>query len=233
MTRGLQKDFMFVGSLFNGWFVGQLVMNALFVHVPFLIALVAGDVFAGEATGGTFRMLLTRPPSRTRIFGVKTASTVIYVVSLVVFLGAFTLGLGMIWFGTGSMISFGEEGITIFASGDVWWRFLGAYMLGAWGMCVVAALALLLSTLVENAIGPIIGTVAITILFLILGNLPFDFFEKLRPYFYTTYFNVWMQMFTDPVDWARVARESAYLAGYFALFTGSAWLVFLRKDVLS
>lgn len=233
MTRGLQKDFVFVGSLFNGWFVGHLVMNTLFVQIPFLIALVAGDVFAGEATGGTFRILLTRPPSRTRIFTVKAASTVIYVVSLVAFLGLFTLTLGTLWFGSGSLISFGEAGVVIFAEGDIFWRFVLAYLLGAWGMCTVAALAMLLSSLVENAVGPIIGTIAIVILFLILGNLPFEFFEHLRPWFFTTYFSVWSQAFADPVDWGRIARESFYLAIYFTTLTGITWILFRRKDILS
>ena len=60
-----------IRSYYDGWFVSNMVMNALFVHVPFLILLVAGDIFAGEATSGTYRILLTRPPSRTRIFSVK------------------------------------------------------------------------------------------------------------------------------------------------------------------
>ncbi len=233
MTRGLQKDFVFVGSLFNGWFVGHLVMNTLFVQIPFLIALVAGDVFAGEATGGTFRILLTRPPSRSRIFLVKALSTVIYVVSLVAFLGFFTLTLGAFWFGGGSLLSYGEAGVTIFAEGDILWRFILAYALGAWGMCTVAALAMLLSSLVENAVGPIIGTLAIVILFLVLGNLPFAFFENLRPWFFTTYFSVWMQAFGDPVDWSRIAKEIFYLGLYFFGLTGITWTFFRRKDILS
>jgi ABC-2 type transport system permease protein len=233
MTRGLQKDFLFVGSLFNGWFVSNMVINALFVHVPFLIVLVAGDIFAGEATGGTFRLLLTRPPSRTRIFAVKTASTMLYTLSLVVFLALFSIGLALLLFGTGDLITFGEAGVAILPAGDVWWRFAAAYLLAGWAMCTVAALALLFSTLVENAIGPIVGSMAIIILFLILSNLPFDFFERLRPYLFTTYMNVWQQAFGDPVDWSRIAGDCARLGIFFALFVAAAWFIFRRKDILS
>ncbi|MDL1891703.1 hypothetical protein FBQ87_02285, partial [Sphingobacteriales bacterium CHB3] len=47
MTRDLSQDFIFVGNLFNGYFVTYFIMNSLWVHVPFLIALVAGDQLAG------------------------------------------------------------------------------------------------------------------------------------------------------------------------------------------
>ena len=233
MMRGMQKDFLLVGSLFNGWFVSFMIMNTLFVQVPFLIVLTAGDVFAGEATGGTFRILLTRPPSRSRIFAVKAISTILYTLSLVLFLGALSIGLGVLIFGTGDLISFTDAGIAIFGASDVPWRFLLAYLGAAWAMCVVASLAMLFSSFVENAIGPIIGSMAVVILFLILGNLPFDFFIAMRPYLFTTYMDLWRKMFADPVEWTVVAQEAAYLGIFFTLFTGGAWAVFTRKDVLS
>ncbi|MBI5645756.1 MAG: ABC transporter permease [Ignavibacteriae bacterium] len=233
MTRGLQKDFLFVGSLFNGWFVANLMMNTLFVHIPFLIVLVAGDILAGEATGGTLRILLTRPPGRTRLFVVKTASTVIYTLSLVFFLGGFSIVLGLLLFGSGDLLWFSQEGIAIYPAAGVVWRFILAYVLAAWAMCSVAALALLFSSFVENAIGPIVGSMAVVILFLILGNLPFEFFEGLRPYLFTTYMDVWERAFGDPIEWDVIARKTAMLGIFFALFTGAAWAIFRRKDVLS
>jgi len=233
MTRGLQNDFLFVGSLFNGWFVSYLVMNSLFVHIPFLIVLVAGDIFAGEATGGTFRMILTRPPSRSRIFLVKSLGAGVYTVSLVIFLAMFSVGLGLLLFGGGDLISFTEEGISIFAQSEAWWRFILAYGLASWAMCAVAALSMLFSSFVENAIGPIVGSMAVVILFLILGNLPYEFFENIRPYLFTTYLDVWRQAFNDPIDWSRISSESLALAANVVVFIGSAWIIFRKKDILS
>ena len=71
MTRTLAPDFLLVGNLFNAYFVTLFIMNGLWVHIPFLISLVAGDQLAGEASGGTFRLLLTRPPSRSHILFCK------------------------------------------------------------------------------------------------------------------------------------------------------------------
>lgn len=232
MTRGLQNDFLFVGTLFNGWFVAHLVMNALMIHVPFLIVLVSGDIFAGEATGGTFRMILTRPPSRTRIFLVKLKSTMIYTYSLVFFLALVSIGLGLILFGSGDLLAL-YDGITILPGNELWWRFILAYLLAGWSMCIVASLGLLFSTIVENAIGPIVGAMAVVILFFILGNLPFEFFESIKPFLFTTYMDVWRQAFTEPVDWQSIVRSCFYLALFFVVFIVSSWVIFTRKDVLS
>ena len=233
MSGGLQQNFLFVGSLFNGWFVANMVMNALFVHVPFLILLVAGDVFAGEATSGTYRILMTRPPSRTRLFLVKTLGSSIYAASLVLFLGALSIGLGLVMFGHGDLFTFREDGIAIIAGGELWWRFLLSYLLAAWAMCVVAALGTLFSTFVENAIGPIVGSFAVIILFLIVGNLPYEFFEPVKPFLFTSYTDVWRSAFADPLDVAAITRQVAALGGFLLLFLSIAWVIFRRKDILS
>ena len=91
MTRGLGEDFLIVGNLFNAYFITYFIMNSLWIHVPFLISLVAGDQLAGEATGGTFRLMLIHPPSRTRILAAKYTTTLVYTLSLVVFLGLLAL----------------------------------------------------------------------------------------------------------------------------------------------
>jgi ABC-2 type transport system permease protein len=233
MSGGLQQNFLFVGSLFNGWFVSNMVMNALFVHVPFLILLVAGDLFAGEATSGTYRILLTRPPSRTRIFAVKTMSSVIYTYSLVFFLGGFSIALGLLLFGHGDMFTIREDGMAIIARNQLWWRFLVSYALAGWAMCVVAALGMLFSSFVENAVGPIVGSFAVIILFLIIGNLPFEFFETIRPYLFTNYTDVWRRAFTDPIDFAGIGKDVLALGGFLVLFLATTWIIFVRKDILS
>ena len=67
MMKIFQKDFLISGNVLNGWFITGFIMNSLHIHIPFLITLVAGDMVSGEATLGTVRLLLIRPPSRSRI----------------------------------------------------------------------------------------------------------------------------------------------------------------------
>jgi len=46
MTRYLQQSFVFVGNLLNGYLISYIILNSLVIHIPFLIALVAGDLLA-------------------------------------------------------------------------------------------------------------------------------------------------------------------------------------------
>ena len=176
----LEQNFFMIGNLLNGYFVSHLAMFFLMVHIPFLIALVAGDQVAGEATSGTLRMILIRPPSRKKILFAKAAISLIYTTLLVLFLALLSLGLGISMFGTGDLLVM-EKGLLILSKQQALYRFLFAYALAILAMGVVASLAFLLSVLVENAIGPIIGTMAIVVVFVIISETPISLFEKLRP----------------------------------------------------
>ncbi|MDZ7776879.1 MAG: ABC transporter permease subunit [Bacteroidales bacterium] len=67
----------------------------MFIHIPFLVALVTGDLLAGEANAGTFRLLLIRPVSRTQLLTAKFLAGWIYMLSLMVFMFAFSIGFGV------------------------------------------------------------------------------------------------------------------------------------------
>ena len=230
---GLQRDFFVVGNLFNGWFITHLIMNSLWIHVPFLISLVAGDILAGEATAGTFRILLIRPTSRTRVFLAKYAATLFYTWTLVFFLGILSVSLGLILFGSGELMIIDTKGILILPESETWWRFLIAFILATLAMSTVASLAILFSSLVENAIGPIIGTMAVIIGFFVIGNLQISFFQTLRPYLFTSYLDIWTKAFGDPISRGDVLRSSLALCGFSIGFSACAWGVFTRKDIVS
>ncbi len=228
----LENNFYIMGNLLNGFFVSQLVMYSLMVHIPFFIALVAGDQVAGEATSGTLRMVLIRPPSRLKLITAKAAISLVYTVMLVLCLAVLSLGLGIIIFGTGDLLV-RAEGLLILSKEQALCRFLVAYPLAMLAMGVVAALALLLSVLVENAIGPIIGTMAIVVISVIISETPISLFEKIRPFLFTTYTKVWEMAFLDPVPLYDIVLSIMYLLLYMLIFFGAAFIIFQRRDILS
>lgn len=232
MTRGLSQDFLFLGNLFNGYFVTYFIMNSMWIHVPFLITLVAGDILAGEATAGTFRILLTRPPSRTRIFLVKYVAILAYTTILVVFLAVLSLGLGLLWFGKGDLLVPGRD-IIILPAADVPSHLALAYGLSILSMWCVASLAVAFSSFVENAIGPIVGSMAVIIVFLIVGNIPIEMFETIKPYLFTTHFSLWTRAVEDTIPWDDILHSAAVLVVYTLGFAAVSWTVFTRKDILS
>lgn len=232
MTRELAADFLFIGNLFNAYFVTYFIMNSLWLHIPFLISLAAGDMLAGEATGGTFRLLLTRPPSRTRILFAKYITALTYTAALVVFLGILSIGLGLALFGTGDLLVPGR-GIVVIAKAEAPWRLAAAFGLSVWSMWCVTSLAFMFSSLVENALGPVIGSMAVIIVLLIISTIPVSLFTAVRPWLFTTYFSVWQQVMEVPVDRTKIAMSAAVLGAYTLAFLGISWYVFVRKDILS
>jgi len=232
ITRSLEQDFFFVGNLLNGYFITTLIMNSLWVHIPFLISLVAGDQLAGEATAGTFRLILIRPASRSRILLLKYITTLVYATTLVLFLATLSIGLGVYLFGTGDLIV-QSKSLTIIPHAEVLWRMSLGFALAIWSMWCVASLAFLFSSLVENAIGPIIGTMAVIIVFLVVSNMPVEMFKSVRPYLFTSYFTVWQKAMEVPVPWSEILSSVGILAAFSVGFYLVTWYIFVKKDVLS
>jgi ABC-2 type transport system permease protein len=233
MTRNLQQSFVFVGNLLNGYLISYAILNALVVHIPFLITLVAGDLLAGEATAGTYRILVTRPVSRFKIVFSKFLSGLIYTNLLVLFLAIMSLGVGLLIFGVGELIVIKNVNILILSRTDVLWRFIMAYGFATLSMTVVLALTFLFSSLVENAIGPIVSTMAIIIVFVIVSALDIEFFQSIRPYLFTNYMQSWRSFFADPIDVQDILKSAAVLTAHIVVFFGATVYIFNKKDILS
>ncbi|NMB80882.1 MAG: ABC transporter permease subunit [Ignavibacteria bacterium] len=232
MTRGFQDSFIMVGNLFNGYLVANLVLGGLFIHIPFLIVLVGGDLLASEATAGTYRMLLTRPVSRLKVVTAKYCAGLIYVFLLLAWLAFLSLGVSCILFGTGELISFSGR-LIIFSRDDVLWRFAGAYGYSMLSMSTVFALSYFFSSMVENAIGPIVATMAVIIIFIILSALPIDFLKDLSPYFFTSHMIQWSGFFNDPVDYKKITESALVLSGHIVGLYLIKTYLFIKKDILS
>ncbi|MDR3626672.1 MAG: ABC transporter permease subunit [Ignavibacteriaceae bacterium] len=233
MTRELQQSFLFVGNLLNTYFVSYLILNSLTIHIPFLITLVAGDLLAGEATAGTYRLLLTRPVSRMEIVSSKFIAAIIYTFLLILWLAVLSLGLGYILLGTGELMVSRNDTIMVFAQNDILWRFILAYGFAVLSMSVVASIAFLFSALVENAIGPIITTMAIIIIFIIISAINVDIFQNIRPYLFTSYMGTWSMFFDKPLDTYEITKATLIMIGHIAGLFGLASYIFYKKDILT
>jgi ABC-2 type transport system permease protein len=233
MTRNLQQSFIFVGNLLNGYLITYLILGSLYIHIPFLITLVAGDLMAGEATAGTYRLLITRPVSRFKLVTSKFAAGLLYTLSLIFWLALISLGLGILIFGFGELIVIKSSQIIIFAKDDVFWRFLLAFSFAFLSMSVVASLAFLFSSLVENAIGPIISTMAVIITFIVISAIEINIFQDVKPYLFTTYMSTWRLFFDDTINYSEIIKSCLILSGHILVFFGTAAIIFKRKDILS
>jgi ABC-2 type transport system permease protein len=233
ILQSLQETFQVNGVILNGYFVCFIVLQTLLVHVPLLIALVSGDIVAGEANMGTLRLLLTKPISRAKLMLAKFFATAIYTIMLLTFMAVLALFGSMLIFGTGDMINLKSDMVIILDASDVFWRYMAAFGFAALSMVTVSSLAFLLSVFAENSIGPIISTMAIIIVFTILTTMNIPFFNALKPYLFTNHMLNWKGFFESPVEGKEVLKSAAVLVIHIFLFVSIAIFIFRKKDILT
>jgi ABC-2 type transport system permease protein len=233
LLQGVNTQFDLQGKVLNGYFVTYLILGALLVHVPLLVALVAGDALAGEAASGTLRLVLTKPISRARLVLGKYMATVIYAFALLIWLAIVGLAVSLMLFGAGDLIIAKSYEVVILLKDDIMWRYVCAFGFAALAMMAVAALSVFLSVLAENAIGPIVGTMGIIIVLTIISNLDLPLFNTIKPGLLTTHMLGWKGFFSDPVPYAAIGRSAAVLGIYIVGLVGATIIVFNRKDIQS
>ncbi|MBS1599351.1 MAG: ABC transporter permease [Bacteroidetes bacterium] len=230
----------------NGYFVAFVILNAILIHVPLLVALVAGDSIAGEANMGTLRLVMTKPVSRTGLMLVKYFASVIYTVLLLLWMALLALLLSIFFFGTNDTIIPRNDVIEQIQKADTLWRYIAAFAFASVALSTVAALAFLLSVFAENSIGPIVATMSIVIVLTILSELKIPMYDNtVKPYLFTSHMLGWKGFFYSRIgpdhmvipgsieNLPAILRSLGILLGYIVMFVTTAILVFRKKDILS
>ena len=230
--QNLENDFRLEGKIINTNLMTYILLNSLIIHIPILICLVTGDSIAGEASTGTLRLILQKPYSRTQIYLAKAFSGFIYTISLIIFLALMTYVLGFFLFGSGDLIVL-RRGVTVISSDDVVWRFCLAFCSGALSMLVVASLSMMISSFVNNAIGPIVGTISIIIGLNIIFTLGAPLFKNLIPYIFTSHFIKWQYFFDFQIEIDKLKLSVIVQLAYIIVFNTIGIFHFNRKDILS
>ena len=233
------------GHVMNGYFVCYTILQTLLIHVPLLIALIGGDMIAGEANMGTLRLLISKPISRTTLLFSKFTATTVYTLLLLVWMAILSLTLSMLIFGTSDLVVFQSQIFIQIPEADVFWRYLAAFGFAAIAMTTVAALSFFLSIFAENSIGPIVATMSVVIVFTILTTLGLPLFDRINPYLFTSHMLGWKGFFNVQIGadnnvipgsvqgLSSIFRSAIILIAHIVFFVGGGILVFRKKDVLS
>lgn len=230
----------------NGYWICFAILNLLLIHVPILVALVAGDIVSGEANMGTLRLLVSKPISRTQLILTKFMASVVYVLALLLWMALFALLLSVILFGADDVVVAKSIELHQIEQADVLWRYFAAFGFAALALILVAALSLFLSTLAENSIGPIVATVCVIIVCTLISEMQIPVYNKyLKPYLFTTYMLGWKGFFYIGVDdegqtirgsiqnFPAILKSIGMLTAYIIFFVSASVFVFRKKDILS
>ena len=246
MMSGMNETFEVpTVQIMNGYLVCFIILNLLLIHVPILVALVAGDAIAGEANMGTLRLIASKPISRTKLLMVKFSASSIYTLLLLLWVAVLSLLLSILLFDANDLFVAREYESNIIAANDVLWRYFAAFGFAAIGLICVAALAFMLSVFSDNAIGPIVTTVSVIIIFTILTQMQVPLYDDtIKPWLFTTHMLGWKGFFYvkgiegetvkgSVENLGAVFKSAAILIGYTIIFLGIAIWYFRKKDILS
>lgn len=244
MLQSIER-FNVEGKMLNGYFVCYFILQTLLIHVPLLIALVGGDMIAGEANMGTLRLLISKPISRSTLLISKFLASTIYTLLLLVWMAILSLLISLIVFGPGDLMVFQSQVIIQIPRSDVFWRYLAAFGFAAIAMTTVAALSFFLSLFAENSIGPIVAAMSIVIVCTILTTMDLPLFLSMKPYLFTSHMLGWKGFFDIKAsadgsaelgsiqNLPGIMKSALILILHIIGFVGAAIVIFRKKDILS
>jgi len=233
VTRPFEQSLSFEGNILNGNLIAFVILQMLIIHVPLLVALVTGDLVSGEGAMGTIRLLLTKPISRTSILFSKYLAGCAYTFVILIWLMFMALVVGKMMFGTGDLMVLNSDGLIVLQEQDLGWRFASGFSLAFLSLIMIATLSLTLSCFSENSIGPIVSTMAIIILFTIIGALDVPALQNIQPYLFTNHMVAWRDFFEDPLPTGKILKSVGILLIHIVGLLGIAVYKFNRKDILS
>jgi ABC-2 type transport system permease protein len=233
VTASFEQTLSFNGNILNGNLIGFIILQMLIIHIPLLVALVTGDLISGEAAMGTVRMLASKPISRTNIVLSKFIAGAVYTLVLTLWLGFLALIVAKWIFGTGDLIVLNSDGLVILQEQDIMWRYGLAFMVAFLSLLTISTLSICLSAFADNSIGPIVSTMAIIILFTIIGSLDVSVFDSIKPYLFTTHMASWRSFFEDPIPMSKIIQSVVILLAHNIILVGIAIVKFNKKDITS
>jgi ABC-2 type transport system permease protein len=212
-------DSGFAVALFVLTFAGQWVL-------PFLTALVAGDIFASEDHLGTWKTILTRSVGRSRIFSAKCLAAATFAIAVTAVLAASTIASGVLVVGHQPLT--GLTGQAIGSSTAL------ALVAASWATVVppllaFTAIAVLVSVLSRS---PAIGTVGPILLGLAsqlvgwLGGM-----DTARRYLPSTPFDAWHGLLTQQRSYGLITQGTFVSALWCVACLGIALVVLRRRDI--
>ena len=227
----LADSFIFVGSLVNGNLSAYIIIAILISHMPFLSTIVASEIVSGEYSKGTFRMYLTRPISRNKVLLSKLIIVLGYTTLMMLYFVLYTLFISRLIIGNGDLVVF-HNGLLVLDSMDVGWRFMLSFWLSNILMLTVTCLCFMISTFSKNSVTPIIVTISIVFIGTAVAFIPIEIFEKLNPYLFTGYIDLFLTAFHDPLPYHLFLQEAIVCSLWSIIFIITSFYHFNRCDIL-
>ncbi len=220
-------------SATTAWgFATTIEQRAIGVLISVFVAIVAGDIVAGEFSTGTIKLLLTRPQSRGRILLSKYIATLLFSLFLIAVTMVASLVVGGILFGFGGV---DQPYLYQAASGAIQQVNMVAYLFINYGynsisMIMIATIAFMISTIFRSSA----VAIAISILSLFIGNTLVFVLSSYSWDRYILFANTDLSQYqfgTPVLSGMTLGFSITMLVLYFVVMNALSWYLFRKRDV--
>ena len=211
----------------NGFALALLVLGFASQWVlPLLTAIVAGDVFASEDQHGTWKTVLTRSTSRSRLFWAKAIVACGFAIVVIAVLATSTIAASLLIVGKEPLI--GLSGQSIPAAEAL------PLVIASWATALAptlgfTCLAILLSVWSRNPAVGIAAPVVLGMLMQLVGAL--GGVEAIRPFLITTPFESWHGLLAQPRFTGPLVEGLVVSGVWCAVSLAAAFVLLRRRDI--
>jgi ABC-2 type transport system permease protein len=226
---GPYADPMGQGLRHSGLALAPVVLKEIAYFGPAIIAaLVAGDIFANEDSGGTLKTILIRSVRRGEILVAKALAAFTYVVAALLVFAITGIVAGTIAWGFNPLANISGQRISAAHALVLTFAAIAVYAIPT---IAIASVGLLLSVVARQSVGAVVGTIFYALALVGLAALPA--IKGARPYILVTQLHAWHGPFETPTNWALIWHAVWISILYAAPPLIAAWIVFRRRDVTS
>lgn len=195
---------------------------------PLLAGLFAGDIFAGEDRHRTWKTILTRSCTRTRLFLGKAVAATLCVWFSFAVIAVVSLAAGLAVVGSAPLVGLSGQ---LIGPGDALGLVAASWALSLLWTSVFVALALLLSIASRSGIVGVLTPLVAAIVLQLLDTIASG--PIVRAVLPTTPSEAWYALFTAPAHAGPIVQAVITSVAYTALFAGAAWYLLHRRDFTS
>jgi ABC-2 type transport system permease protein len=211
----------------NGFAMALLVLGfASQWLLPLVTAIVAGDIFASEDQHGTWKTVLTRSVSRSRLFWAKALVALAFGLLALVLLAVATIAASLLIVGHQPLIGLSGQ---VVEPARALTLVVASWATMAPPLIAFTCLALLFSVWSRNAAVGIAGPVVIGMVLQLVGSL--GGIEAVRPLLLTTPFEAWHGLLAEPRFTGPLLDGLLTSAVWSVASLAAAFLVLRHRDI--
>ncbi|MFC3801317.1 ABC transporter permease [Cohnella sp. GCM10012308] len=223
-------------------FTNTFLQNAVGLFIPLMVLAVASDIVSSERSGGTIKMLLTRPVRRWRILASKLVTLTMYVSLILVTTAVVSYLVSGLVFGYGGwrepvFVGFRLRGSDMDTTG-VHAIAQGTYMLMQLGLVwfsamTVAVIAFMVSVLVRSTAASLVTMMAAVISGSILANMASSWHSAKYLFNVNLDLSVYLQGSPPPIEGMTLGFSLIVLGVWSLAAIAVSFAVFTRQDILA